>query len=179
MAIHPQYADAILAGQKRVEFRKRQLAADVDTVVIYATAPVKAIIGEFTIAGAVVAPPAQVWTALGAVGAIDKSAFDAYYAGSETAIAISVKAARRYAVQVTLAAIIPEPAVPQSFTYITEDIVTQVHERAGERQHMLLRAAAALAQLIAHGGRKTIAPVVTLRFGSFADASEDQVAAQR
>ena len=48
MSIHPQYADAIVAGRKRAEFRKRPLAADIDVVLIYATAPVRAIIGWFT-----------------------------------------------------------------------------------------------------------------------------------
>ena len=42
MSIRPQFAAAILDGSKRVEFRKRPLAADIGTVVIYATKPVGA-----------------------------------------------------------------------------------------------------------------------------------------
>ena len=39
MSIHPVYANAILTGDKKVEFRKRRLAADVTHVLVYATAP--------------------------------------------------------------------------------------------------------------------------------------------
>ncbi len=41
MSIHPQYANAIVEGTKRVEFRKRPLARNVTHVIVYATAPVK------------------------------------------------------------------------------------------------------------------------------------------
>jgi predicted transcriptional regulator len=151
MAIHPEYADAILAGHKRVEFRKRPIAADVETVIIYATAPVKAIVGEFTVEDIVIAPPAQVWSSMGRVGAIDRGAFDAYYAGSSTAAAICVKTARRYPAEVTLSAIEPQPAVPQSFSYMSCDLLAQVHLRADQRRPLLNRIVSAVGQLAAIG----------------------------
>ena len=51
MSIHPGYAEAILSGRERAEFRKRPLAEDVRTVLIYATAPVSAMSGWFTVQG--------------------------------------------------------------------------------------------------------------------------------
>ena len=41
MAIQPGYAEAILAGVKTVEFRKRALAPDIETVLVYETSPDK------------------------------------------------------------------------------------------------------------------------------------------
>ncbi len=67
MAIHPHYADAILDGRKKVEFRKRAVAEDVTTVLIYATAPVKKIIGQFEVAHTVVTTPSALWEQLGRV----------------------------------------------------------------------------------------------------------------
>ena len=48
MSIHPRYAEAILSGQKRVEFRKRRLAPDVTTVLVYATQPVGVLVGRLS-----------------------------------------------------------------------------------------------------------------------------------
>ena len=61
MSIRPQFAAAILDGSKRVEFRKRPLAADIGTVVIYATKPVGAVLGEFVVDGQAVGKPEELW----------------------------------------------------------------------------------------------------------------------
>jgi predicted transcriptional regulator len=49
MSIHPQYADAILRGDKTVEFRKRGFSHPVSHVLIYATAPRKLVLGYFVV----------------------------------------------------------------------------------------------------------------------------------
>src|SRR4051794_20475199 len=95
MAIHPGYAEAILAGQKLVEFRKRPLADDVASVVIYATSPVQRIVGEFSVERIVAGSPADVWHQFGGVGCIDEDSYNRYYSGSTTAYAIVIKEIRR------------------------------------------------------------------------------------
>ncbi len=131
MAIHPTFANAILDGRKRVEFRKRALAPDVSTVVVYATAPVKYIIGEFDLDGTVSSTPDDVWAAVGDAGCIDHDSYAAYYAGSRLAVGILISAARRYAVPVALADLDPEPAVPQSFAYLPAAQLLRIQRRAG------------------------------------------------
>jgi predicted transcriptional regulator len=126
MAIHPQYAQAILDGRKQVEFRKRPLAADVRTVVIYATAPVKKIVGEFVVGDIVMTDPSALWSSLGAVGAIDEQDFRGYYAGAGTAAGIIVQTARRYRAPVDLTSLRPAPSVPQSFAYLPADLLAQI-----------------------------------------------------
>ncbi|MEJ1229873.1 MAG: ASCH domain-containing protein [Galbitalea sp.] len=81
MAIHPEYADAIIAGDKKVEFRKRPFAQRVDKVLIYATSPVQKVVGEFGIEETVVAHPDELWKTYGDVGQIDQPDFDRYYEG--------------------------------------------------------------------------------------------------
>ncbi len=39
MSVHPRFAEAIMDGRKKIEFRKRPLADDVSVVWVYATAP--------------------------------------------------------------------------------------------------------------------------------------------
>lgn len=44
ISIHPEYADMIVSGEKKLEFRRSWAATHVDFIVIYATAPVKRIV---------------------------------------------------------------------------------------------------------------------------------------
>jgi predicted transcriptional regulator len=117
MAIHPRYADAILSGEKLVEFRKRKLADDITTVLIYATAPVQRVVGEFSIKETVIDKPASIWATFGGVGIIDESNFDDYYASSTQAVALVVDQAYRYARPQTLDEL-EASSIPQSFYYV-------------------------------------------------------------
>ena len=74
-SIRPPFASAILDGTKQVEFRKRRLASDIDRVVIYTTAPVMAVVGEFQVADQVVSTPAALWRRYSKVAGIDRAAF--------------------------------------------------------------------------------------------------------
>jgi predicted transcriptional regulator len=139
MAIHPRYADAILDGRKKVEFRKRPLAADVTTVVIYATSPVKKIIGEFGVGRIVVAPPKELWSQLHRFAGIERSAFDAYYTRTESGVGIMVGPTRRYTVPFALTDLDPEPAVPQSYAYLPERVLGQLHAAPANRRALLDR----------------------------------------
>jgi predicted transcriptional regulator len=118
MAIHERYADAIMDGVKRVEFRKRRLADDIKTVWVYATAPVSKVIGRFSVHEIVQGTPQDIWDRFGAVGVIEHDAFFQYYDGRNTAVAIVVGEAERLADPVALHEMHPRPAVPQSFAYL-------------------------------------------------------------
>ncbi|MET4703344.1 ASCH domain-containing protein [Frigoribacterium sp. UYMn621] len=117
MAIHPVYAEAILDGTKKVEFRKRRLAEDIRTVWIYATAPVQRIVGEFHIGETVVDSPETIWSSFGAVGIIEHSEYQSYFAEKTEAVAFVVQGATRYETPVALHELEPRPSIPQSFSY--------------------------------------------------------------
>lgn len=134
MAIHPRYADAILAGRKQVEFRKRPLANDITTVLIYATSPIQKVIGEFRIHEVVVGEPDVIWTRFGHVGVIDQESFGEYFATSATAVAIVVEEPTRYARPRALSDLQPEPAIPQSFSYLTRPARHQPDSRDRQLQ---------------------------------------------
>lgn len=90
MSIHPQYARAILDGTKKVEFRKRPLAGDVTHVVVYATAPVSAVVGVFSVTGQTTASPTSLWQRFKKVAGISQDGFDAYFDGRDSATGIGV-----------------------------------------------------------------------------------------
>jgi predicted transcriptional regulator len=117
MSIHPEYAEAIMAGRKRVEFRKRPLAKDVRTVVVYATQPVGAVVGTFTLDGADIDTPAGLWRRHGHHGCIDRPAYDAYFQDRPAAVGLRVAGARRLTTPVPLS-VVGATTAPQSFQYL-------------------------------------------------------------
>jgi predicted transcriptional regulator len=133
MSIHPEYAEAILSGRKCVEFRKRPLAEDIDIVLIYATAPVQAIVGWFRVGGTVKSSPSQIWRWLHSRGEISRPEFETYYAGYTQSVALLVEGAERFSKSVRLSSLSPRPAIPQSFSYIPDSVFAQVKMIASMR----------------------------------------------
>lgn len=126
MAIQPRFAQAILAGSKRVEFRKRRLASDIDTVLIYESAPTQRIVGRFTIDHTVVADPAALWRQFGAVGGIPREEFMEYYASHASGVGFVVGDAQRYYRPIALRELSACPAVPQSFAYLHASTLKEI-----------------------------------------------------
>ena len=121
MSIHPRFANAILAGAKRVEFRKRPLATDVRVVVIYTTSPVKAVTGEFTVAEQVIDTPEALWERFSDVGGIEPDGFFDYFAGHEQAVGIVIDEVKAYQHPKPLQDVDPGARPPQSFKYLRLD----------------------------------------------------------
>lgn len=128
MAIQPRYSQAILAGTKTVEFRKRPLAEDVRTVLIYETAPTSCVVGAFTVADTVQLSPRTLWRELGAAGSITRLDFMQYFASYKTGVGLVVGSVQKLQRPITLAELVPRPAVPQSFAYIAGDVIDQISE---------------------------------------------------
>jgi len=118
MSIHPRYAEAILSGQKRVEFRKRRLAPDVTTVLVYATQPVGVLVGAFEITGYDTGSPTAIWRRHSRHGGITRRAFRDYYRGTERAVGILLRDARPLARPLALTDLDAALRPPQSFLYV-------------------------------------------------------------
>lgn len=61
LSIKPEYAKAILAGQKEYEFRKRRCKTDVNKIVFYSTAPESKVVGEAEIEDIIEGSPSKIW----------------------------------------------------------------------------------------------------------------------
>jgi predicted transcriptional regulator len=118
MAIHPSFAFAILEGTKRVEFRKRRLAADIEQVLVYATSPIQRIVGRFFVAQTTSGSPSTIWDEFGHVGAIDRGSYDRYYSDLLTAVAIGIRGAEKFTSPLRLADLPLPASPPQSFVYV-------------------------------------------------------------
>ena len=109
-----------------MEFRKRLLAPDIETVLVYETSPTKAIVGSFAVKCMEVASPEVIWGRHWRQAEISREAFDHYYASVSLAVAISVTGSYRFSHPVGLAQLNPRPAVPQSFNYVSAEVVDEL-----------------------------------------------------
>jgi predicted transcriptional regulator len=118
LSIHPEYAEAIFDGHKGYEFRRVLFKEDVQEVVVYATSPVKRVVGRFTIEDIYEDAPSELWTKTKALAGVTKEMFDTYFKGKPTAFAIKVSEPVRFAQPQPLSRYLASSTPPQSFCYI-------------------------------------------------------------
>jgi len=95
LSIKPEYADKILSGEKRFEFRKSIFKKEgIRTVIIYATMPVGKVIGEFNIKNILSDKPEFIWDRTRDLSGITKSFFDSYFYERSRAYAIEVESVK-------------------------------------------------------------------------------------
>ena len=96
ISIHPEHADAILAGTKTIELRRRipDLAPGT-RLWIYATRPTQAVVGMVTIDSIARAHPTTVWEQHGTRTGLDHRGFESYFNGFPVAFAVFLSGAQR------------------------------------------------------------------------------------
>jgi predicted transcriptional regulator len=118
LSIKPEFADQILNGSKRFEYRKAAFKYNAKTrVLIYATMPIGKIIGEFAVDQVLKASPEELWNDTHHHSGISRERFLSYFEGRAFGVAIGVKKARKYAKPVELSSL-TDGVAPQSFRYI-------------------------------------------------------------
>lgn len=85
LPIYPVYANKILTGTKKVEFRKKFTPSS--NFVMFATSPVEKAVGEFTARSFVVAEPEFLWERFSDCGGISFEDFNAYFNGVRRGVA--------------------------------------------------------------------------------------------
>ena len=117
LSIKPEYAQKIVVGTKKYEFRKFHCRRDVDTIVIYVTTPVKRVIGEASLIRILEGDLALVWRETKGFGGIRKKDYLAYFGKRDTAIAYQLGCVTLYDEPMLLEEL-GLHYVPQSFAYI-------------------------------------------------------------
>ncbi|UCG71005.1 MAG: ASCH domain-containing protein [Thermoplasmata archaeon] len=118
LSIKPKYADKIFKGEKRYEYRrvifKRK---DITTVVVYVTAPVSKIVGEFKINEILFDDISSLWQKTKEFGGISEELFHNYFENKEKGYAIHVGETEVYEDPISLRDEY-DLNPPQSFAYI-------------------------------------------------------------
>lgn len=121
MSIKPEHVENILAGKKHFEFRKTRCKHEIDSIIIYCTAPIRRVVAEAEVVDVLVDTPERIWACTADDAGIDKAFFDLYYAGRDSAVAYALGSVRRYKKPRRLADYGVKVA-PQSYVYIKDTV---------------------------------------------------------
>ena len=84
LSIKPKYAELILDGEKKYEFRRAIFKnPSVKKVVIYASSPISKVIGEFEIDDILSLKLSELWKHTMEYSGIDKDFYDSYFSGKD------------------------------------------------------------------------------------------------
>lgn len=126
LPIRPKFANAIMDGTKRVEFRKVKFQRHVRHVIVYASSPVQRIIGYFSVAGIDEGSPTALWRKYQDVGGIAEAEFRDYYRSADSGIAINVGEVKPLKRPMTLGSLKRNLTAPQSFAYLDAGVMVKL-----------------------------------------------------
>lgn len=130
LPIQPQYATPIIEGRKKVEFRKTVFRTPPSRVVVYASSPVKSVVGYFDVSCIDVAPVDLLWERYAEVGCIDADDFAAYYGDREHGVVLCVGDVVVLDQPMPLRDLGLDDRPPQSFMYLEPNIIGLLDELA-------------------------------------------------
>ncbi|MEO5663105.1 MAG: ASCH domain-containing protein [Nocardioides sp.] len=132
MSIQPRFANAILAGTKTVELRRKPPRDQPDVVIIYGSGAAKAVLGVAQLKEIHTSSPEDIWKRFGDTAGVSRAEFNVYFEGSETASALELTNARRSGADVPLSALREfglEP--PQSWRYVERQTANRLLDALG------------------------------------------------
>lgn len=119
LSIKPQFADKIFKGSKGYEFRRKLFKnAEVKQVIVYASAPVSRVIGEFEVEAILQLDKECLWSETEELSGISKEYFDTYFEGLNCGYAIKIGKVQLYQTPLELETHFGIKHAPQSFRYI-------------------------------------------------------------
>lgn len=118
ISIKPKYIRLLFSGKKHFEYRKR-VPEEVGIALVYATSPIKKIVGELCIDNVLSMSPEELWNHTHLQSGLTKELFFQYFKGVEIAHALSVKKTIEYKNPLSLDMLGIRRA-PQSWQYIND-----------------------------------------------------------
>lgn len=128
ISVKPEFARKIVEREKSIELRKiRPHVKMGDYVIIYASSPIKCVIGFGIIKNVIVTSPQDMWLKYAAFLGIDKIRFDDYYQNRSKAIGIEIEAIKHITPisLESLRAIDPTFHPPQIYRYVTNQQICE------------------------------------------------------
>ena len=121
LSIKPQFAKKIFEGTKKFEFRRSIFKnPNVKCVIVYASAPISKIIGEFEIEGIIHNELNSLWKETKDYSGITKDYYFNYFEGKDFGFALKIKNAKKFSEYFSIKekyGLLP----PQSFAYVKEE----------------------------------------------------------
>lgn len=122
LSLKPRFAEAILAGTKTVELRRTTPKIEVPTrALLYASTPVRALLGSCIITSVISADLKALWREYGSRAELSQHEFKQYFEGVEVGTALTLDEQQPLSKSVPLQDLRARPRgfrPPQSFSYV-------------------------------------------------------------
>ncbi|MBI3573671.1 ASCH domain-containing protein [Candidatus Kaiserbacteria bacterium] len=130
--IKPIYAEKIISGIKRYEFRRNSIRNNLGHIIIYASSPIKKIIGVAEVRGVAGLSPSAAWESGRHAAGISRRDYRQYFQGKKRAYVIQIKRVHPLNRWVCPSDIDDKFCVPQSFSYVDANFFQRVVEKGME-----------------------------------------------
>lgn len=117
LSIRPEYVEKIFDGSKRYEYRRIACKDPINKIIIYATSPIKKVVGEVIVEDVLSASPTALWEKTKKEAGISRKFFREYFNGKRSACAYKLGKVEKYDTPKNLSDMGIYQA-PQSFIYI-------------------------------------------------------------
>lgn len=122
LSIKPKYADLILAGTKRVEFRRSWPSNDIGVMVLYSSAPIQQLVGVAYVDRVEEKTPEGLWElACEYGGGLERPELLEYFEGKQTAFGVIIRSSEMSPTPVSPKELFTDFIPPQSFQYLSPD----------------------------------------------------------
>jgi len=128
LPVKPEYAEKIMSGEKNIEFRKTVWKESVGYIVVYASSPVKKVLGFAKVDSLVIDSPGNLWKNYNATGGINKKKFMEYFHGRKNAYGILLGDVIQLKEPYAPKEIGIEGVIPQNFKYLNEEVFRKVEK---------------------------------------------------
>ena len=118
LSIKPKYVEEIENGSKQYEFRRVIFKKDTKEIYVYATAPIKQIVGKICIDKIIEDTPTNLWNKYKKNAGIDEQDFFNYFSGKGIGYAIKIKSFESFKNPVNPYNENPNFVPPQSYAYM-------------------------------------------------------------
>ena len=127
LSVKPRFADQIVTGTKRVEFRRVWAHEPVHWIAIYSSSPSQQIVGIAEVESVVLASASVLSTLNGSRGGgLTRTELRSYFSGKPKGYALMLGRVLRPQAPVAPAAIVRGFRAPQSFRYLTDPEVLRL-----------------------------------------------------
>lgn len=132
LSVKPRFAELILSGAKKVEFRRAWAVKPVGLAVIYSSSPVQRIVGIVGINGALAASPSKVWTKCLPLGpGLQRKELMEYFAGKKEAYGVLLGEVTLPSKPVPPKSLFKNFRPPQSYRYLSATELRRVGKQFG------------------------------------------------
>lgn len=118
LSIKPEYVEQIERHTKLFEFRKRNFKTYPSEIWVYASAPVKRIVGIIQVRDIIEDTPIALWPRCRQYAGIKEKAFFEYFKGKNKGIAIEIKDYIKFEIPIDPYKVNSDFTPPQSYAYL-------------------------------------------------------------